>query len=255
MESQLVKEYDTQGGRYSDYATQFPFAKIETELFQTVLGDCKGQTVLDLGGGSGLKAREAVDAGAVAVDVVDVSVSMMESGKEVEKSLGRESVINWHVGDVARDLSGLPLRPSYDLVIVGWTFDHAHDLTEYEGMWRNAAAYLKPGGRIVSVRAGDPQGAPWDGRYGVLTSAFEKTTDGFHYRYSFLLDPPLEFEASSVNVSIKGDVELPKKYGFTDFSSAAPEDSAVVKADPEFWKPFVDNPAFVVFQARKRADV
>lgn len=181
---------------------------------------------------------------------------MMRAGQEVEKSLGREgAVIAWHMGDVTQSLAHLPLRPSYDLVLVGWTFDHAHDLAEYEGIWRNAAAYLKPGGRIISVRVGDIRGVAWDGRYGEVSSAIEETADGVHYRYALLLDPPLEFEASSLNVSITGNTELPEKYGFTDFSSMAPEDTSVVKADPDFWKPFVDNPAFVVFHATKRPDV
>ncbi|KAH8205127.1 hypothetical protein TruAng_000692 [Truncatella angustata] len=255
MESQLVKEYDSQGGRYSDHAAQLPFAKLETELFQSALGDCAGLTVLDLGGGSGLKARIAVDGGAAAVDVVDISIEMMRAGQEVEKSIGREgAVIAWHIGDVARALTHLPLRPSYDLVLVGWTFDHAHDLAEYEGIWRNVAVYLRPGGRFIGVRLGDPRSAASDGRYGTLTSAFEETADGLNYRYALLLDPPLEFEASSINLSMTGSTDLPEKYGLTDFSSVAPEDTSVVKADPDFWKPFVDNPGFVVFQAKKRLD-
>lgn len=253
MESQLVKEYNSQGGQYSDYVTQLPFAKIETELFRSALGDCAGLTVLDLGGGSGLKAREAVDGGAAAVDVVDMSTEMMRAGQEVEKSLGRDAIF-WHVGDITRSLTHLPLRPSYDLVLVGWTFDHAHDLAEYEGMWCNAALYLKPGGRFVGVRVGDPRGPPWDGRYGNQTSAFEETADGLNYRYTLLVDPPLEFEASSINLSMAGSTELPEKYGFTDFSSVNPEDMSVVKADPGFWKPFVDSPGFVAFQAKKRLD-
>ncbi|KAI1093217.1 methyltransferase-like protein [Rostrohypoxylon terebratum] len=255
MDSQLTKEYDSQGGRYSEYTAHAPFAKIETELFRSALGDCTGLTVLDLGGGSGLKAREAVDLGAAAVDVVDMSAQMMRAGQEVEKSLGREgAVIAWHKGDITKSLAHLPLRPSYDLVLVGWTFDHAHDLAEYEAMWRNAAAYLKPGGRFVSVRVGDPRGASWDGRYGVVSSALKETADGVHYRYTLLLDPPLEFEASSINLSMAGNTELPERYGFTDFSSINPEDMSVVKADPNFWKPFVDNPGFVIFQAKKRSD-
>ncbi|KAI0868945.1 methyltransferase-like protein [Hypoxylon argillaceum] len=257
MESQLNKEYNSQGGRYSDYITQLPLAPLETELFQTALGDCTGLTVLDLGGGSGLKAREAIDRGAVAVDVVDLSSEMMRVGQEVEKSLGRHEagVISWNTGDIAQSLTHLPLRPSYDLVLVGWTFDHAHNLAEYEGMWRNAAAYLKPGGRLVSVRVGDIRGAAWDGRYGNVSSAIQEMADGLEYRYALLMDPPVEFEASSLYISMTGNTELPEKYGFTSFSSVLPEDTSVVKADPEFWKPFIENPGFVVFHAKKISDV
>ncbi|KFA80842.1 hypothetical protein S40288_08525 [Stachybotrys chartarum IBT 40288] len=253
MTSQLVQEYDSQGGQYSAYATEIPFAKLETELFRAALGDCTGLTVLDLGGGSGLKAREAIDAGAAAVDVVDISVEMMRAGQEFEDSLGRSDV-TWHTGDVAQDMTHLPLRSTYDVAVVGWTFDHAHNLDEYEGMWRNAATYLKPGGRLISVRVGDPHGGAWDGRYGALMSAFEETADVLNCRYTLLLDPPLEFEGSMIKLSMAGDTQLPEKYGFTDFLSLKPEDTATVKADPEFWKPFVDRPGFVIFQAKKTSD-
>lgn len=48
-----------------------PFATLEHQLHAAALGDCTGITVLDLGGGQGLRARQVVDKGADAVDVVD----------------------------------------------------------------------------------------------------------------------------------------------------------------------------------------
>jgi SAM-dependent methyltransferase len=51
------------------------------------LGDCTGLKVLDVGGGSGLHARKAIDAGATVVDVVDISPEMMRAGQEIETSL------------------------------------------------------------------------------------------------------------------------------------------------------------------------
>lgn len=54
-------------GRYVDV----PFATLEHQLHEAALGDCTGITVLDLGGGQGLRARQIVDKGAAAVDVVD----------------------------------------------------------------------------------------------------------------------------------------------------------------------------------------
>ena len=54
-------------GRYIDV----PFAKLEHQLHASALGDCTGINVLDLGGGQGLRARQVIDQGAAAVDVVD----------------------------------------------------------------------------------------------------------------------------------------------------------------------------------------
>lgn len=45
--------------------------------------------MLDLGGGSGLHARQAVDRGATHVDIVDVSPAMLEEGKSTSARLGR----------------------------------------------------------------------------------------------------------------------------------------------------------------------
>lgn len=44
---------------------------LEHQLQESALGDCTGLTVLDLGGGNGLRARHVVDHGSIAVDVVD----------------------------------------------------------------------------------------------------------------------------------------------------------------------------------------
>lgn len=60
--------HQTEGyGRYINV----PFATLEHQLHAAALGDCTGITVLDLGGGQGLRARQVVGHGAAAVDVVD----------------------------------------------------------------------------------------------------------------------------------------------------------------------------------------
>lgn len=65
--------HQTEGyGRYIDT----PFATLEHQLHASALGDCAGITVLDLGGGQGLRARQVIDHGAAAVDVVDCKDSI-----------------------------------------------------------------------------------------------------------------------------------------------------------------------------------
>ncbi|KAK8051771.1 S-adenosyl-L-methionine-dependent methyltransferase [Apiospora rasikravindrae] len=256
MNSQVAKEYNEQSKSYDDYATSIPYGDLEAQLFRLALGDCSGLTVLDLGGGSGLKARDALDAGAASVDVVDISAAMMQSGQDMEASLGREGGrLRWHEADVSKPLDHLPLQPSYDLVLACWVFDHAHDMAEYDGMWRNCAAYLRPGGRFLGVRMNDPRGPALDGRYGVCFKDFQETPDGVHYRYVLELDPPLEYEASSLNVSMAGSHEVPEKYGITGFETVPPEDAPLVKGDPMFWKQFLEHPVMVVFKGKKMLEV
>jgi hypothetical protein len=62
-------------GRYIDV----PFATLEHQLHDAALGDCAGITVLDLGGGQGLRARQVIDHGASAVDVVDCEITLTKS--------------------------------------------------------------------------------------------------------------------------------------------------------------------------------
>ncbi|KAK7956420.1 uncharacterized protein PG986_005642 [Apiospora aurea] len=216
MNSQVAKEYNEQSKTYDNYSTSIPYGDLEAQLFRLALGDdCSGQTVLDL------------DAGAARVDVVVISAAMMQSGQAAtEASLGREGVgrIRWHEADVSQPLGHLPLQEegTYDLVIAAWVFDHARDRAEYDGMWRNCAVYLKPGGRFVGIRMGDPRAPTLDRRYGVYMKDFEETPDGLSYRYVIQLDPPLEFEASTLNVSMAGSYEVPERYGITDFETEPP---------------------------------
>ncbi|KAK8010885.1 hypothetical protein PG990_009850 [Apiospora arundinis] len=254
MDTQLAKEYNDQAKTYDNYLTSVPYGQLETQLFRLGLGDCAGLTVLDLGGGSGVKARDALEAGAASVDVVDISASMMQSGKDTEKSLGRDR-IRWYEADVSKPLDHLPLRSSYDLVLACWVFDHAHDLAEYEGMWRNCAAYLKPGGRFLGIRAGDPRAPGWDGRYGFYTKDYKETPEGLHYRYGMKMDPPLEYEASTLNISMSGSHEVPEKYGIVDFEIEPPENAPIVQADPEFWKVFLEQHLYVIFKGKKKMGI
>lgn len=48
-----------------------PKGTLENELLDSAMGDCKGLTVLDVGGGQGVRARQVIDHGAIAVDVLD----------------------------------------------------------------------------------------------------------------------------------------------------------------------------------------
>lgn len=84
----IASEYDTVASLYNDFK-ELPTFKIEWQLAARGLGDCTGLTVLDLGGGSGLHARQAVDRGATHVDIVDVSPAMLEEGKSTSARLGR----------------------------------------------------------------------------------------------------------------------------------------------------------------------
>lgn len=246
----LKHDYDSQAGAYNDY-TSSPIGVLEAQLFAAALGDCRGLTVLDLGGGTGLKAGACAAGGAAAVDLVDLSPEMLQRAGG--------DVVRCHEGDATEPglLDRLPgLRAPYDLVVVAWLFDHAHDRAELEAMWRNAVARLKPGGRFICIRSGDPLGrAALSGRYGTRYYDHEPIPGGLKYRYEILaVDPPLNFEGTSLEVMYSGSTEMPEKYGLTDIRTLPTEEAATVKADPALWQEFLENPYMVFFTARKKAE-
>ena len=54
--SQAKRDYDALAGTYDNYSL-LPSGQLESELIRLALGNCKGLSVLDLGGGTGLHAR------------------------------------------------------------------------------------------------------------------------------------------------------------------------------------------------------
>jgi SAM-dependent methyltransferase len=239
--------YDKQADVYNQFI-KTPLGTLEQQLFDLSIRNCDGLKVLDLGGGGGLRARDALRAGAVAVDVVDISPEMMRHGRQYEKSIGREC-INWYQGDASKSLDHLPLC-IYDMVIANGIFDHARNLQELKGMWHNAAAYLKPGGRLIANRNNPLSPAAADGKYGVKFTNFQNFPEGLAFRYSILTDPPLEFDLTPLETYYSGSLEIPGKY-FKDFQNVSFEQTPVVREDPGFWKSYLDQPILFIFTAKK----
>ncbi|RMD44891.1 hypothetical protein DV735_g138, partial [Chaetothyriales sp. CBS 134920] len=236
-----------------------PLGTLEQQLFDLSITDCGGLKVLDLGGGTGLRARDALKAGARSVDVVDISREMMAIGQEYEKSINCDR-ITWYHGDVSKPLDDLLQKPPqdlgpYDMVIANGIFDHAHNAEELETMWYNSAAYLKPGGRLIANRNNPlSTAATTGGKYGVRFTDFRDFPGGFSYRYrTTTTDPLLVFESIALDVYYSGSLEIPRKF-FTDFQNVPWEDTPVVKADPEFWKEYLSDPILYIFTARKREE-
>lgn len=247
-ESLIEQNYAINAGGYEQFVN-LPLGTLEQQLFSLCIKDCHGMKVLDLGGGTGNRARDAIKAGAVDVDVVDISPDMMRLGEEYEKSIGR-NIIKWYLGDASKSLEHLGLGP-YDLVIANGVFDHAHNVDELDMMWRNCALYLKPGGMVDANRNNPKSTAAASGKYGVKLGDFEEFPGGFSYRYRMMTEPPLEFESMALDTYYTGSREVPGKY-FEKFQDVSWEETEVVKKDPEFWKEYLEDPILFIFTARKK---
>lgn len=122
-------QYDPIADAYCSLENDLPSSKLESELVSKAIGDCRGRTVLDLGGGTGLYARTAISQGADLVHVVDNSPVMLEKGRVIEatRSSGQgKGKIQYFEGSASESLCDLPLlHEGYDLVMCNWVFNHA----------------------------------------------------------------------------------------------------------------------------------
>lgn len=266
--------------QYNDFAPRYaaladlPQSKIEAALIDAALGRPAGLAILDLGGGSGIPARRAVDAGARLVDVVDVSSEMLRAGREIEEARrlgpwqGGRGRIRWFEADAARPLAEqIPVTSSdgdgegllaegYDVVMANWVFDHATSVAELEGMWANVAAHLKPGGggRFLGIRVQNVHARhvePGEAKYGVAFSGIERIPGGWRYRVECRTQPPVSFEATSMEETCSLIDDIPRRLGLVDIATVDPRETEVVKSDPEFWEEFVKEPSCCVVVARK----
>ncbi|PVH95163.1 S-adenosyl-L-methionine-dependent methyltransferase [Periconia macrospinosa] len=261
---QLQKDYDEQASMYN-VLMKWPFGIFENQIFASAVqsGDmCKGASILDLGGGTGLRARQTLAAGATRVDVVDISDEMMAVGKkDAEALLGTEGSkrLRWFHGDASKQLFGeggvLGLTPPYDVVLANWVFDHVDDPAVLEAMWRNISAAVRPGGWFVGVRACDPRcDAMISGKYGPTCQDFSEFPDGLYYSSTIpgVGIPDVHLKNASLKVSYSGSTEMHELHGFYDVQIEPCDHLDIVKADPEFWQSWKDAPGFVVVKARKR---
>lgn len=249
-------QYNTFAPKYAS-VEDLPCSKLEAQLVRIALGDCTGLTVLDLGGGSGLHARRAVDAGAL-VDVFDVSPEMMRVGEAIEAQLDRRDRIRWFEADATRPLAeqvkeGSLRSEGYDVVMANWVFDHAASIADVRGMWGNVSTSLKSGGKFIGVRAKSVRAEYMSyGKYGVTFKEVEEIPGGLKYQVGCLTQPPFSFEATSMESTYSLADDIPRELGLVDFQVVPPEETDLVKNDSEFWNDYLKDPNFVVVVARKK---
>ena len=253
---QVQKEYDDAATLYRDLPA-LPSGVLESQLIAAALGhDCSGRTVLDLGGGTGSHAREALSLGAAAVDVVDLSPGMLRVAAELSAAEPRRDALRFFAADCARPLDHLPLRAEgYDVVMANWLFSHADTLPMLEGMFRNIVGHLKPGGRLVNVHDGGPRSPMFgSGKYGTTFTKVWDIPGGTGMAVEMASTPPSTFEACSLEIIHSGSTEIYERFGFADFQVMPYEETAVVRADPEFWQLAVENPQITCLTAVKKKE-
>lgn len=205
---------------------------------------------------------------------MQVSPEMMREGQKIEESLGRgdSGVVQWFEGDASKpeELARLPLRSGdgglgYDLVMANWTFDHCSSAAMLDGMLRSVVAHLRLGGRFVGTRVfHDPRTtraaaagatASGSGKYGGCFKDFVEIPGGVSYRYALDVDPPVEYDAASMEVTYTPALveEYHARYGLVDTKIEQWDKAECIKSDPEFWATFLELPMMAVVSATKKA--
>ncbi|RWA10253.1 hypothetical protein EKO27_g4845 [Xylaria grammica] len=254
MPDVVKAEYAAEAANYDTFwsGDSAPFTRLDNELFISALGDAAGAVVLDLAGGSGIKARYAIDAGAVSVDIVDISQEMMREGQKKEAGLNRK-VMRWFEADIAKPLEHLPLRPKYDIVLANWPFDHVENMAALEGMFQNIVSHLKPGGRFLGVRCCNPRApAMGTGDLGVVFKDFKDVPGGVKFRYAFD-STGSDIEASSMEATFSGSTDIYEKHGLVDVQIEPYENAKTVQENPEIWASFLQEPGMALVKATMKA--
>ncbi|KAK2616643.1 hypothetical protein QQS21_000466 [Conoideocrella luteorostrata] len=256
MVNETKAQYDSFARSYTS-VVDLPCCQLEGELMRIALGDCTGLAVLDLGGGSGIHARHAVDAGASVVDVFDISAEMLRMGEKEEQNLGRQDRIHWYVADatqpLAKQVENGAVRPDgYDIVMVNWTFDNATALSGLRGMWENAVSLLKPGGKFLGTRLRNIRAKYMSyGKYGNRFADIETIPGGVKYKVECLTEPPFSWDTTAMDATYPVTNDIPYELGLVDFREIPAEETDVVQKSLGFWEDFLNDPFFVMVTAQK----
>jgi hypothetical protein len=120
-------------------------------------------------------------------------------------------------------------------------------------MWRSASTQLKPGGKLVNLRAVGSLGSAHikSGKYGVSVSGLTSIPGGVRYRVTAHVEPPFEFESTTQDATANLSNDINHPHGLGDLGVMKPEDMEVVRSDEMSWEDFVKEPFMVVLTARK----
>jgi len=147
---------------------------VEVPSVLRMLGDVRGQRVLDLACGTGFYSRTCKRAGAAEVMGVDLSSEMLRAAEEIEKAT--QLGITFRKADATQ----LPDLGTFDVVLAVYLLHYAPSLDALKAMCQGIARQLKPGGRLVSFVL-NPNLAPdptYYREYGLVHHEAEVRKDG-----------------------------------------------------------------------------
>ena len=235
--SDRIQQYDRIGSTYEDYSRTATCKRAERYSFLRMVGDVRGQRVLDLACGLGFYTRLIKQQGARQVIGVDISSEMIRLAMQQEQAepLG----ITYQVGDALE----LPRLGPVDLVTAMHLFNYARSKDEMLRMFQRAYENLERGGRLVAYTvnpAFDLRRSNF-ATYGVQVTSEVPEGDHHVLQGVFVVNPSApvtvyRWSASTYEAALT-------EAGFREFAwhpaEVSPEDLS--QYGNEYWHAFYDN--------------
>ncbi len=243
----MAEQYDHIGDKYEQFKNTAPLPIPEQHTFLQLLGELRGQRVLDLACGAGHYSRLLKQRGAAEVLGVDISPEMVAVARrrEQENPLG----VRYQVSDATH----LPELGTFDVVTAVYLLNYARTREDLLSMCQSVHRNLADGGRFLAFTIDpsfDLHKSSWV-KYGLDVTS-ERFEAGRHVVQAvFLTQPPAPFEYLRWPAATYEQVMA--EAGFKDvrwhpFEVPA---EALARFGADFWKDYQDNPLLVVLSGRK----
>ena len=221
---------------------------IDPALFE-ILGNVRGQKILDAGCGTGYLARLLAGAGA-SVDGVDVSTKQLEAAEADQKQSKLD--IRYHRGDLA-DL-GMFRDATFDIVVSNIVLQDVRRLSDAV---KEIFRVLRPGGRFVFSITHPAFEAPVPGRWILEPADTERVEDREHLAVDRYFDrvavywgPPGELLAVGFHRPLRDYFEALHDAGFlvSRYEEPLPTEEAL-RRFPRYFRDMVRLPNFLIVEA------
>lgn len=223
---------------------------VERFSFFDVLGDVRGQSVLDLACGEGYLTRQIRARGAARVVGVDLSERMIALARQQEsrQPLGIEYRVD--------DAKVMQLGEPFDVVTAGYLLNHARSYDELLQMCQGIARHLKPGGRFVTINLNPTQPVdtfPMTRKYGYVKSTPGELHEGAVIKITWFLDDGRTFSVDDYYLSVATHERAFHAAGLHDVRWHPPRVSPDGEKEfgKEFWRDLLECKPVICIECRK----
>lgn len=242
-----MPEYDAIAGEYRE-SKQLPFRTfIERFTLFEILGDIRGDRVLDMACGDGFYTRLLKQAGAADVTGVDISAEMIRLGEqaEIERPLGCTYL--------HQDVATFDATETVDLVVAMYLLNYARTAEQLVRFCRVCHDALRPGGRFVGFNdniLNPPKGTvSWE-KYGLEKTCGPEPEEGDAIRYRMTNSDGTSFEFNNFYLSAETYRNAFRNAGFRDFRWLGVSVHPAERNNP-FWDGFLLDPPVIPFSASR----